>query len=65
MAYTLEQLQTLEDAIAQGVNQVMYGNKMVIYRSVDDMIKVRNLMRVELGLTIGTTRLYTNHDKGL
>jgi hypothetical protein len=65
MAYTLEQLQTLEDAIAQGVNQVMYGNKMVIYRSVDDMIKVRNMMRVELGLTPPTIRLKANHTKGL
>lgn len=51
MAFTLQQLQALDDAIAQGVMQVTYGNKIVMYKSLDEMLRVRNLMARELGLT--------------
>ena len=66
MAYTLEQLQTLEDAIAQGARDVMYGDKRVSYRTLDEMIKIRDMMRVELGIKPKTPKnINLIHQKGL
>lgn len=65
MAWTIEQYNALDDAIAQGVTQVMYGNKMVIYRSLDEMLRLRNTMRQELGLNTSRKRLFGRHSKGL
>lgn len=65
MAWTLDNLTALEDAIAQGVTQVMYGNKLVIYRSLDEMMKLRQTMRQELGLNTAPKRLFAKHSKGL
>jgi hypothetical protein len=50
MAYTSEQVTALEEAIATGALEVQYTDKRVKYRSIDDMIKVLNLMKRELGL---------------
>lgn len=50
VAYTTEQLNTLEAAIADGALTVKYGDKLTTYRSLDEMIRIRNLMRDELGL---------------
>lgn len=65
MAWTIEQYNALNDAIAQGVTQVMYGNKLVIYRSVNEMLQLRNLMREELELNEAPKRLFAKHSKGL
>jgi hypothetical protein len=51
MAWTQENLEALESAIAQGANSVTYGNKTVHYRSLSEMMQLRNLMRQELGLS--------------
>ena len=51
MAYTAEQLADLEAAIAEGVSSVSSNGRQVSYRSVADMIKLRDLMREELGIT--------------
>jgi len=65
MAWTIEQYNALNDAIAQGVTQVMYGNKMVIYRSMNEMLTLRNLMREELGLNKAPKKLFAKYNKGL
>jgi hypothetical protein len=66
MAWTLEQYNALNDAIAQGVTQVMYGNKLVIYRSLNEMLTLRNEMKKELGIGKNSPkRLFAIHDKGL
>lgn len=67
MAYTSEQLSTLESAIAQGVTKVKYADKEVEYRSLDDMIRLRNLMRQELGMSggIASRRKLGEFSKGL
>ena len=65
MAWTIEQYDALNNAIAQGVTQVMYGNKLVIYRSMNEMLQLRNLMRQELGLNEAPKRLFAKHSKGL
>lgn len=59
MAYTIDQLNRLEAAIAEGALTVKYQDKQVTYRSLDEMIRIRKLMRDELGLngTSGGRRL--------
>lgn len=50
MAWTPEQLVALDEAIAEGTLTVQYGDKRVTYRSLEEMLKVRQMMRAELGL---------------
>ncbi len=48
MAWTASQLAALEDAIATGTTRVTHDGKTVEYRSLAEMIQVRNLMRTEM-----------------
>ena len=66
MGFTLTQLEALEDAIAQGVLTVSYNGKTVTYRSLDEMIKLRDMIRKDLGLVSkGSTTILTKYSKGL
>jgi len=58
MAYTKEQLEALEDAISQGVTSVSYNGKTITYRSLSEMIKIRDNMRSELGVSAKKPRSY-------
>jgi hypothetical protein len=65
-SWTLAQLETLENAIASGTLEVRYSDKSVKYRDLDEMLKIRDMMRSGLGLISGqTTRLLSEFDKGL
>jgi roadblock/LC7 domain-containing protein len=48
MAFTTNQLNALEAAIASGQLKVVYDGKQVEYRSVTDLMKARDLVRAEL-----------------
>jgi hypothetical protein len=48
MAFTLTQLSAIEAALASGELKVKYDGKEIEYRSVGDLLKVRNLARSEL-----------------
>jgi hypothetical protein len=48
VAYTIEQYETLQAAIASGSNTVKYGDKQITYNSVSDMLKVLGIMKAEL-----------------
>lgn len=71
--FTLEKLNDLECAIAEGIKRVKYSDKEVEYRSIDEMLKVRDLMRKKLGLKsacgknglFGGKRINAQHSKGL
>lgn len=66
MAWTQEQLTALEDAIAQGALRVRYSDKEVQYRSLAEMLQLRDMIRQELGLNKpGGRRLLAKHSKGL
>jgi hypothetical protein len=70
MAWTTIDLKNLEDAIASGAKRVRYqteeGEREVQYRSSADMIALRRLMRIELGLTDRKDRVSLgNFSKGL
>jgi hypothetical protein len=70
MGFTREQLGILEAAIAQGALDVNYGDKRVTYRSLNEMLRTRDLMKKELGLagnssTKNSNRRFAIHGKGL
>jgi hypothetical protein len=66
MAYTVEQVATLEAAIAQGATSVQYADKKVEYRTLADMRSVLNDMKNELGLLTGKKRrFFPSFNKGL
>lgn len=68
MAYTPAQLVAVERAIARGERIVRYSDRTVEYRSVDELMKVRDQIRTELAQAAGprsrVVRLY-HGGKGL
>lgn len=72
MAWTNEQLAALEESIALGATTVQYTDRTVTYRSLADMMRLRDMIRSDLGLngssdgSIGNgNRRYFEHSKGL
>ncbi len=51
MAWSSTDLTNLEDAIAQGVLTVSINGKTITYRSLADMLALRDVMRREIGLS--------------
>ncbi len=69
MAWSSDDLVEIEKAIASGVTTVTYnsggGNKTVTYRSLEEMMKIRDMMRKDLGLIDRTNlRVYPKYSKG-
>lgn len=57
MAFTNNQLDLLETAIAQGALSVQFNDRRITYHSLAEMIRLRDTMRAELGIaTPSTTR---------
>lgn len=52
-------------AINQGVRQVRYTDRTVEYRSLDEMVRVRNMMARELGIVRQKNRVLASFSKGL
>lgn len=48
--FTQEKLDALENAIAEGVLKVKYQDKEVTYRTLDEMLRLRDIMRRAVGL---------------
>ena len=49
-AFTQADLDALEQAIASGQLEVRIGDRKVVYRTLDEMLKIRTMMRSSLGL---------------
>lgn len=49
-AFTISNLNSLEVAIAEGALRVKYLDKEIEYRTLKDMLKIRDIMKRELGL---------------
>lgn len=65
-SFTQENLTAIEQAIATGATDVYYGDKRVAYRSLDDMMRIRDLIRKELGMNKAGNRIrYPDFNKGL
>lgn len=71
MAFTQVQLDALDDAIASGALTVKYQDKTVTYRSLADMLRLRDLMAAELSgddanrNIFGGVTTYVKYDKGM
>jgi hypothetical protein len=64
--FTLQQLEKLEEAIAQGALEVQYADKRVRYESMAAMLRLRTLMQEELGIIEPSRRrVYATFNKGL
>lgn len=48
MAFTVEQLNSIDDAIASGKLKVAFNGREVVYRSMSDLKSARDLIRQEL-----------------
>lgn len=64
MAYTQTQLDALEAAIAEGALKVEYGDKKVEYRSLNEMIRIRDVIKAALEGLPAQRRTYASHSKG-
>lgn len=70
MAWTQEQLDALESAIAMGTTRVRYqdpagGLHEKQYASLDDMLRIRGMIRAELGLSGTQASTVARHDRDI
>lgn len=65
MAYTIQQVQALQDAIASGAKDVQYGDKRVTYQSAQEMRQTLETMKAELGIGTARRRVFVSHSKGI
>lgn len=64
-AWSQSDLDAIEAAIKSGVQRVKYDNKEIEYRSMDEMMRVRDAIRKTLGQTAASPRILANFSKGL
>lgn len=69
MSFTTDDLTAITSAIASGAMSVRYADgRSVTYQSIDAMLRVRDLIRADLGQVgddAGRTHRYGTHSKGL
>lgn len=64
MAFTQAQLDAIEAAIVSGTTSVSYEGKSVTYRTLDEMLRVRAIIRNALGLTNPPATVLVQHSRG-
>lgn len=57
MAFTQSDLEAIEAALASGATSVQFSDRLVVYRSVGDLLKAR--AAVTAALNAGTNRRHT------
>lgn len=55
MAFTAADLAAIDRAIKGGALKVEYGDRIVWYRSLDEMIRIRGLIQADVDAANGTT----------
>jgi hypothetical protein len=66
MSFTAEDLAAIERALAEGTVRVRYADREVTYRSVDELVRLRNLIAGEIKSTgSGIAAHYPTFSKGL
>lgn len=63
--WTLEDLKAIENAIASGALKVEYNDRTVTYRSINELMKARTLIRRCLGLEKRGGRILCGSSKGI
>lgn len=61
MAFTTADLDALDRAIASGELTVRSNDRLVTYRSIEELIASRDKISAALQADAGTTRLYPRH----
>lgn len=64
MAFSQAQLDAIEEGIAAGTTSVSYEGKSVSYRSLDEMLRIRGIIRAALGLTSLPVTVLAEHSRG-
>ena len=64
MSFTTEDLKKLDQAIASGTLLVRFADREVRYQTSSELLKVRDAIRRELGIT-PRRRIVGYYDKGL
>lgn len=63
--YTADDLTAIEDAIKSGTLKVKYSDKEVTYRSLSELLMIRDLIRKDLGIVGGKpVRVKAEFNKG-
>lgn len=62
--YTQEQLTALTEAISLGATSVQYADKKVEYRSLNEMLRLKNTMEAQLGIGKTNRRKYVEYTRG-
>lgn len=66
MAYSQQDIDALQKAIAQGVRKVKYQDRETEFRSLDEMLQTLNMMQKSVGNASGKIRLINpEFSKGL
>lgn len=55
MAWTVTDLAVIEAAIASGTLRVQFGDRMVQYQTLSDLLKARDAIMTSIAVTAGTT----------
>lgn len=65
MAFSQAQLDAIEAGIAAGATTVSYEGKSVSYRSLDEMLRIRAIIRRALGIDPAASQtVLVAHDRG-
>jgi hypothetical protein len=56
MSWTTTDLASIEKAIASGELRVKFGDREVMYRSIDELLKARDVVKASVESTTSTTR---------
>jgi hypothetical protein len=56
--YTLDDLKSIQQAIASGASKVQYESKTVEYRSLDELMRLEHIIMGQLGLLGGVSATY-------
>ena len=65
MAYTQQQLNAINEAIAIGATTVKYGDKEITYRSLSEMKRIKAEMETDLGIGTKTiSRKFAEYGRG-
>jgi len=65
MAWKDADIVALEEAIKQGATRVRYGDREVVYRSLDEMLRLCNVMKSSVrGKAAPTAHTFSEYSRG-
>jgi len=65
MAWSQDDLDAIEETIKTGTLEVKYKDRSVKYQSLSDLLRIRDLIRAEIGITSGRNkRILSEFDRG-